>query len=74
MNVLIIGAGAIGCLLGGKLAQVNQQVTLAGRRTIVEAVRSRGLLLADETGRHTVRNRACDRQPAGCAGPLGNGL
>lgn len=56
MNVLIVGAGAIGCLLGGKLARANQQVTLAGRPTFVEAVRSRGLLLADETGRHTVRN------------------
>lgn len=56
MNVLIIGAGAIGCLLGAKLARSNQQVTLAGRPTFVEAVRSRGLQLADETGRHTVRN------------------
>ena len=56
MNVLIVGAGAIGCLLGGKLAHANQPVTLVGRRTFVEAVRSRGLLLADETGRHTVRN------------------
>ncbi len=56
MNVLIVGAGAIGCLLGGKLAHANQPVTLVGRPTFVEAVRSRGLLLADETGRHTVRN------------------
>ena len=56
MNVLIVGAGAIGCLLGSKLAHANQQVTLAGRQTFVEAVRSRGLLLTDETGRHTVRN------------------
>lgn len=56
MNVLIVGAGAIGCLLGGKLARANRQVTLVGRPTFVEAVRSRGLLLADETGRHTVRS------------------
>jgi 2-dehydropantoate 2-reductase len=56
VNVLIVGAGAIGCLIGGKLARANQQVTLAGRPTFVTAVRSRGLLLADETGRHTVRN------------------
>jgi 2-dehydropantoate 2-reductase len=56
VNVLIVGAGAIGCLFGGKLARANQQVTLAGRRSFVDAVRSRGLLLADETGRHTVRN------------------
>jgi 2-dehydropantoate 2-reductase len=56
VNVLIIGAGAIGCLLGGKLALANRQVTLAGRPAFVEAVRNRGLLLADEAGRHTVRN------------------
>ena len=56
MNVLIVGAGAIGCLIGGKLARDNQQVTLAGRPTFVEAVRRRGLLLGDETGNHTVRN------------------
>jgi 2-dehydropantoate 2-reductase len=61
VNVLIVGAGAIGCLIGGKLARAHQQVTLAGRPAFVEAVRSRGLLLADESGRHTVRNvRAVD--------------
>jgi 2-dehydropantoate 2-reductase len=61
VNVLIVGAGAIGCLIGGKLARANQQVTLAGRPTFVEAVRSRGLILDDELGRHTVRNiRAVD--------------
>ena len=36
-------------------------MTLAGRPTFVEAVCKRGLLLADESGRHTVRNvRAVD--------------
>jgi 2-dehydropantoate 2-reductase len=56
VNVLIAGAGAIGCLLGARLARANQQVTLAGRPAFAQAVRSRGLLLADETGSHTVRN------------------
>jgi 2-dehydropantoate 2-reductase len=56
VNVLIVGAGAIGCLIGGKLARANQQVTLAGRPTFVEAVRRRGLVVTDESGRHTVRN------------------
>jgi 2-dehydropantoate 2-reductase len=55
-NVLIIGAGAIGCLVGGKLAMANQQVTLVGRRTFVDQVRTRGLQLTDEHGVHTVRN------------------
>lgn len=55
-NVLIIGAGAIGCLVGGKLAMASQRVTLAGRRAFVEQVRAQGLKLIDEQGAHTVRN------------------
>lgn len=70
-NVLIIGAGAIGCLVGGKLAMANQQVTLVGRRAFVEQVRTHGLQLTDEHGVHTVRNlraaasmiEAYDRSP-----------
>lgn len=71
-NVLIIGAGAIGCLVGGKLAMANQQVTLVGRRAFVDQVRTRGLQLTDERGVHTVRNlraalsmfEAYDRSPS----------
>ena len=55
-NVLIIGAGAIGCLVGSKLALSGQRVTLAGRASFVEQVRARGMQLSDETGTHTVRN------------------
>ncbi len=55
-NVLIIGAGAIGCLVGGKLAMASQHVTLVGRRAFVEQVRAQGLKLTDEQGAHTVRN------------------
>ncbi len=56
LNTLIVGAGAIGCLIGAKLALSNQFVTLAGRASFVEAVRTRGLLYADESGQRTVRN------------------
>lgn len=61
LNVLIVGAGAIGCLIGGKLALANQQVTLVGRPSFVQTVRTQGLRLTDENGLHTVRNlRAVD--------------
>ena len=71
-NILIIGAGAIGSLVGGKLALAQQQVTLVGRRTFVEQVRARGLQLTDEQGAHTIRNlrvaasmlEAYDRSPS----------
>jgi 2-dehydropantoate 2-reductase len=43
MNILILGAGAIGCLVGGKLAQSGHAVTLVGRERFVAAIQARGL-------------------------------
>ncbi len=56
LNTLIIGAGAIGSLIGARLALSNHLVTFAARPSFVEAVRSRGLLYTDVSGSHTVRN------------------
>jgi 2-dehydropantoate 2-reductase len=56
LNTLIIGAGAIGSLIGARLALSNHLVTFAARPSFVDAVRSRGLLFTDESGGHTVRN------------------
>ncbi|HXF60317.1 MAG TPA: 2-dehydropantoate 2-reductase N-terminal domain-containing protein, partial [Caldilineaceae bacterium] len=53
--MLVIGAGAIGCLVGGRLAQAGEQVTLVGRPHFVEVVRREGLRLSDEHGRHIIR-------------------
>lgn len=47
MRVLIIGAGAIGSLVGGKLALAGHKVTLVGRPAYVEAVRTQGLRLTE---------------------------
>lgn len=43
MRVLIVGAGAIGSLLGHRLATAGHQVTLVGRPPYAEAVQRRGL-------------------------------
>ncbi len=43
MDVLIVGAGAIGSLLGGRLAAAGHTVTLVGRQRYVDAVSARGL-------------------------------
>jgi 2-dehydropantoate 2-reductase len=43
LKILIIGAGAIGSLVGGKLAQSGAVVTLVGRERFVSAVRQHGL-------------------------------
>ncbi|MEZ4659565.1 MAG: 2-dehydropantoate 2-reductase [Caldilineaceae bacterium] len=61
MNLLIIGAGAIGCLVGGMVAlqhdAKNVRVTLVGRPAVEEAVRQRpGLLLASHKGEQQVKN------------------
>lgn len=45
-----MGAGAIGSLLGGRLAD-DHEVTLVGRRAHVEAIRERGLELTGHTHR-----------------------
>ncbi len=44
-RILIIGAGAIGCFVGGRLAAAGYDVTLVGRARTVAAVRARGLEL-----------------------------
>ncbi len=54
MRILIIGAGAIGCLVGGKLALTGQQVTLVGRAHTVAAVQEQGLQLVDSRGHHRI--------------------
>lgn len=48
LHLLVIGAGAIGCLVGGKLAQGDVAVTLAGRQRFVDAVTANGLRLIGE--------------------------
>jgi len=45
LNILVIGAGAIGCFVGGRLAATGQQVTLVGRPALMEKVANEGLIL-----------------------------
>jgi 2-dehydropantoate 2-reductase len=58
LNILIIGAGAIGCLVGAKLAASGYCVTLVGRPAFADAVRNRGILLHEGDTTATVRNVA----------------
>lgn len=57
MRILVIGAGAIGCLMGGKLALARQTVTIVGRPAFAEAVQAHGLRIHDETGEHIADGR-----------------
>lgn len=50
MRVCIVGAGAIGGLLGARLALSGQQVSLLARGESLAAIRSRGLRLIEPDG------------------------
>ncbi len=45
LNILIVGAGAIGCFVGGRLAANGHQVTLLGRPALMEKIAADGLSL-----------------------------
>ena len=45
LNILVIGAGAIGCFVGGRLATTENQVTLVGRPALMAKIAAEGLTL-----------------------------
>ncbi len=46
-RIAVVGAGAVGCYFGGRLARVGVPVTLIGRPSLVGAVREAGGLFID---------------------------
>ena len=59
MHFIVVGAGAIGCYVGGRLAAAGQQVTLVGRPGILGEVANYGLNVSDMDGfnAHVPANR-----------------
>jgi 2-dehydropantoate 2-reductase len=55
MKILVIGAGAIGGFIGGRLA-AQHDVTFFDRAPLVDAVRARGLRIITPESEHTVNN------------------
>lgn len=45
-KILVVGAGAIGCFLGGCLATQGHEVTLLGRPRLMDKIKAAGLTLA----------------------------
>jgi len=69
LNILIIGAGAVGTFVGARLALAGHDVTLVGRPGLAAAVRSGGLTLIEPSGsRHTTDVRAVDSIAAAFTG------
>jgi len=58
MRVLVFGAGAIGSLLGYRLAHAGHDVTLVGRSGYVRAVQMHGLLLEEGAATNAARPKA----------------
>lgn len=54
----MIGAGALGSLIGGLLAEGGEDVTLIGRAPHVQAIRHQGLRLGGVVGERIVRPKA----------------
>lgn len=50
MHVLVMGAGLVGCYIGGKCAQGGAHVTFVGRERLMTNIRERGLTLTDVDG------------------------
>ena len=51
---VVFGAGAIGAVVGGRLAQAGCDVTLIARGAHLEALRAHGLRIESPTGTDTV--------------------
>lgn len=51
LRVAVMGAGLIGCYVGGGLAAGGARVTLIGRPSFLDAIRANGLRVSDGNGR-----------------------
>lgn len=58
MNIAVLGAGAVGCYFGALLARAGHDVLFIGRRSHVEAITARGLILETRHGREAIPARA----------------
>lgn len=63
MRFIIHGAGAVGSLIGGRLARTGKEVVLIGREPHIEAIRKEGLRILDHEGETVVRNLVAATDP-----------
>ena len=69
MRILILGAGAIGSVLGGLLAQGGHEVTLLGRAWHLDVIRREGLRIDGLWGAYHVRTLSIAMAPQEVRGP-----
>jgi len=58
MKIAVIGAGAIGSVVGGLLSKGREDVTLIGRKPHIYAIRHSGLMLAGPSGKRIIEVKA----------------
>lgn len=58
MKIAVVGAGAVGSLVGGLLADGGEDVTLIGRSAHVQAIQEHGLHLEGAVGERIIRVKA----------------
>ncbi len=59
----IMGAGAIGSVIGGMLARQGHKVTLVGRRPHIDEIRKRGLHISGIWGDYTIQDLSAVTDP-----------
>ena len=69
MKVAVIGAGAIGGLVGARLALAGESVTFIVRGANLEAIRSRGIKLIAPNGSEQVAGDVVATDDYAAAGP-----
>ncbi len=60
MKIAVIGAGAIGSVIGGLLSKAGEDVTLIGRKTHVDTINQNGLILDGESGEIVIQVKAAE--------------
>jgi 2-dehydropantoate 2-reductase len=60
MKIAVIGAGAIGSVIGGLLSKAGEDINLIGRKPHVDAVNRNGLVLEGESGRTVIKVKAAE--------------
>jgi 2-dehydropantoate 2-reductase len=60
-KIAIIGSGAIGCVMGGYLAQAGEEVILVGKKDQVLSINERGLIIEGVRGKASVSVKAVEK-------------
>jgi len=60
MKIAVIGAGAIGSVIGGLLSKAGEDVTLIGRKPHVDAINQSGLILEGGPGKIVIKVMAAE--------------